>query len=144
VTPDRRPQARTRRPLPRAATGARRPADLALPPLSRRQATGILAGLGAFAVGFAAAGVLVTVHRGGTPAYWCLVSLGLLGIGALGISSPRTVADAGRPPVWSRAGLTAVAEPLGLPWRTLAGAFYGLVAVGLLGNLVLPIVLGHH
>jgi hypothetical protein len=144
VTANRRPDARSRRPLRRAGTGTRRPSELALPPLSRRQATGILAGLGAFALGFAAAGVLVTVHQGGTPAYWCLVSLGLLGIGALGIASPRTVADAGRPPVWSRAGLTAVAEPLGLPWRALAGTFYGLLAVGILGNVVLPIVLGRH
>ena len=128
--------------------GGRRPsatqpsARFAPPPLSRRQAVGILAGLGAFAVGFAAAGVLVLLLQGGSPAYWCLVSLGFLGIGALGIASPRTVADAGRPAVWSRAGLKAVAEPLDLPWRGVSGAFYGLVAVGVLGNLVLPIVLG--
>jgi len=115
---------------------------MAPPPLTRRQAAGILAGLGAFAVGFAAAGVLVMLHRAGSPAYWSLVSVGLLGIGALGIASPRTVADAGRPAVWSRPGLAAVAEPLGLPWRAVAGMFYGLVAVGILGNVVLPIVLG--
>jgi hypothetical protein len=133
---------RAGRPGGRRPSAPRPPADLAPPPLTRRQAAGILAGLGAFAVGFAAAGVLVTLHQGGTPAYWSLVSIGLLGIGALGISSPRTVADAGRPAVWSRAGLTAVAEPLGLPWRLVAGAFYGLVAVGVIGNLVIPIVLG--
>jgi hypothetical protein len=135
VTPASRPG--ERRP------SARRPsADFAPPPLTRRQAAGILAGLGTFAVGFAAAGVLVLLHAGGSPAYWCLVSLGLLGIGALGISSPRTVADVGRPPAWSRAGLTAVAEPLGLPRLTVIAAFYALIAVGLLGNVVLPIVLG--
>jgi hypothetical protein len=109
-------------------------------PVQRRRALAILAGLGAFAVGFAAAGVLVTFHQGGSPAYWCLVSLGLLGVGALGISSPRTPADAGRPPVWSRAGLTAVAEPVGLPARAVAVAFYGLVVVGLVGNVLLPVL----
>jgi hypothetical protein len=146
VTRDRRPDppasARPRRPVSGQRSGGRRPyPELAPPPLTRRQARGILAGLGAFAIGFAAAGVLVTLHLGGTPAYWCLVSAGLLGVGALGISSPRTPADAGRPPVWSRAGLTAVADPLGLPWRAVAGVFYALVAVGLIGNVVLPIVL---
>jgi hypothetical protein len=135
VTPAGRPA--ERRP------SARRPSpQLALPPLTRRQAAAILAGLGAFGVGFAMAGVLVLLHRGGSPAYWCLVSVGLLGVGALGFASPRTVADAGRPAVWSRAGLTAVAEPLGLPWRAVAGVFYGLLAVGILGNVVLPIILG--
>jgi hypothetical protein len=123
------------------STSAARPsAQPAFPPLERRRAVAIVAGLGAFAVGFAAAGVLVTFHQGGSPAYWCLVSLGLLGVGALGISSPRTVADAGRPAVWSRAGLNAVAEPVGLPARAVAVTFYGLVAVGLLGNVVLPVL----
>src|SRR4029453_13120764 len=82
-------------------------ARFAPPALSRRQAVGILAGLGAFAVGFAAAGVLVLLHQGGSPAYWCLGSLRFLGIGAVGIASPRTLADAGRPAVGSRAGLKA-------------------------------------
>jgi hypothetical protein len=131
---------RTRR---SGSTSPGRPsADPGLAPLGRRRAVGTLVGLGAFAVGFAVAGVLVTFHQGGSPAYWCVVSLGLLGVGALGISSPRTVDDAGRPAVWSRAGLTAVAEPLGLPGYAVAVAFYGLVAVGLLGNVVLPIVVG--
>jgi hypothetical protein len=133
---------------PAGRPGGRRPstprpsAELALPPLSRGQAARILAGLGTFAVGFAVAGVLVLLHQGGSPAYWCLVSIGLLGIGALGFASPRTVADAGRPAVWSRAGLTGIAEPLGLPWRAVAGVFYALLAVGILGNVILPIVLG--
>lgn len=131
-----------RRPAQRRPPATRRSAELAPPPITRRQATAIIAGLAAFAVGFAAAGVLVLLHRAGSPAYWCLVSVGFLGIGALGIASPRTVADAGRPAVWSRAGLAAVAEPLGLPWRAVAGVFYGLLAVGILGNVVLPIVLG--
>jgi hypothetical protein len=133
---------RAGRPGGRRPSTTQRSAQFGPPPLSRRQAAGILAGLGAFSVGFAAAGILVLLHLGGSPAYWVLISLGFLGIGALGVSSPRTVADAGRPAVWSRVGLKAVAEPLDLPWRAVAGAFYGLVAVGVLGNVVLPIVLG--
>jgi hypothetical protein len=113
-------------------------------PLRRRQALAALAGLTAFGLGFAVAGVLVTLHLGGSPAYWCLVSIGLLGIGALGFSAPRTPADAGRPAVWSRAGLAGVAEPLELPAGLVAGAFYVLIAVGVIGNVVLPLVLGPH
>lgn len=119
----------------------RRP-DLTPPPLTRRQAAGALAGLTAFGLGFAVAGVLVLAGLGGSPAYWCLVSLGLLGIGAVGFSQPRTLADAARPAVWSRAGLAAVAEPFRLPAGVVAAAFYALLAVGVLGNVVLPIVLG--
>lgn len=150
MTRPRRPNlARTsvRRPLPRKEAGGRpasvpRTPQLAPPPLQRRQAAGALAGLAAFGLGFAAAGVLVTLHRGGSPAYWCLVTLGLLGIGALGFSNPRSPADAARPPIWSPAGLGSVAEPLGLSRVLVASVFYGLVAVGVLGNVVLPILLG--
>jgi hypothetical protein len=148
VTRPRRPAAaRTgiRRPhLPedagRRSPSVQRSRDLPLPPLERRQAAGVLTGLTAFGLGFAAAGVLVTLHQGGSPAYWCLVSLGLLGVGALGFSSPRTPADAARPPIWSRAGLASVAEPLGLSRVLVAGAFYALVVIGLLGNVVLPLL----
>ena len=102
----------------------------------------MLGGLGAFAAGFAAAGVLVAAGHGGTPAYWCLVSLGLFGVAALGVASPRSLADAGRPAVWSRSGLAAVADPLGLPGGLVAAAFYALLAVGVLGNVVLPLAFG--
>ena len=115
-----------------------------LHPLPRRQALGILAGLAAFGFGFAAAGILVALHLGGSPAYWCLITLGLLGVGAVGFSMPRTPSDAGRPPIWSRAGLAAVAEPLRLPAGPVTNAFYVLIAVGLIGNVILPVVLGPH
>jgi hypothetical protein len=98
--------------------------------------------LAAFGLGFAAAGVLVTLHLGGSPAYWCLVSLGLLGIGAVGFSAPRSPDDAARPPIWSPAGLGGVADPLGLSRVLVTTVFYALVAVGVLGNVVLPILLG--
>jgi hypothetical protein len=111
-------------------------------PLTRRRAAITLAALAVFALGFALAGVLVAAHQGGTPAYWCLVTLGLLGIGALGLSQPRTLTDTPRPPVWSRAGLAAVAQPLGLPAGVVARVFYALIAVGVVGNLLLPAVVG--
>ena len=112
------------------------------PPLERRQAATALVGLAAFGLGFAVAGILVALRQGGTPAYWTLVSLGLLGIGAVGLAQPRSLAESARPPIWSRAGLGDVAEPLGLPRRLVVVGFYVLVAIGVVGNVVVPIVLG--
>jgi hypothetical protein len=101
----------------------------------------MLAGLALFGVGFAVAGLLVTTSLGGTPAYWILVSLGLVGIGVVGAFSPRGLVEAARPPVWSRRGLADVSEPLGLPGRAVTAAFYVLVAIGVIGNLLVPLVL---
>jgi hypothetical protein len=105
------------------------------------QARLVLVGLAAFAVGFAVAGLLVVLRDGGTPAYWILVSAGLVGIGMVGFFAPRGAAESARPPVWSPAGLAGVAAPLGLPVRALTVPFYVLVAVGLLGNVLAPVVL---
>ena len=101
----------------------------------------MLAGLALFAVGFAAAALLVSLSLGGTPAYWVLVSIGLLGIGVVGVFSPRGVIEAPRPPVWSPRGLTGVSEAAGLPARAVAAVFYVLVAIGVVGNLLVPLVL---
>lgn len=110
------------------------------PPLLPRQARGMLAGLGMFAIGFAVAGVLVAAALGGTPAYWIAISIGLVGIGVVGGFSPRGLAEAGRPPVWSRRGLAAVSSVVGLPARAVTGAFYALVVLGVAGNLLVPLV----
>jgi hypothetical protein len=102
----------------------------------------MLVGLALFGVGFAVAGLLVTASLGGTPAYWIAVSAGLIGIGAAGFFSPRGVVEAGRPPLWSRRGLAGVSQALSLPVRAVAGTFYVLLAVGVVGNLLVPILLG--
>ncbi|HVN10684.1 MAG TPA: hypothetical protein VMT69_01230 [Kineosporiaceae bacterium] len=108
------------------------------PPLERRQARGMLAGLAMFAAGFAVAGVLVVSGLGGTPGYWILVSVGLLGVAVAGFSSPRGPLERSRPPVWSRRGLGGVSGALGLPARAVTATFYGLLVVGGLGNLLIP------
>jgi hypothetical protein len=104
----------------------------------------MLAGLTLFGVGFAAAGLLVIASLGGTPAYWVGVSVGLLGVGAAGLFSPRGVVEAERPPVWSRRGLAGVSQALSLPGRAVAATFYVLVAVGVVGNLLVPLLLRGH
>jgi hypothetical protein len=101
----------------------------------------MLAGLAMFSVGFAVAGVLVLASLGSTPFYWIVVSVGLLGIGAVGFFSPRGLAEATRPPAWSRRGLQGISEVVGVPPRPVAAVFYVLVAVGVLGNLLVPLVL---
>jgi hypothetical protein len=102
----------------------------------------MLAGLALFSVGFAVAGLLVVASLAGTPAYWIFISAGLVGIGVAGGFSPRGVIEAARPPVWSRRGLVGVSEALRLPARVIAIAFYALVAVGVVGNLLVPLALG--
>jgi hypothetical protein len=101
----------------------------------------MLTGLAMFAVGFAVAGVLVVASLGSTPIYWILVTVGLLGIAAVGFFSPRGLTEAARPPVWSRRGLEGISEVLGVPGRPVAGVFYALVAVSVIGNLLVPLVL---
>jgi hypothetical protein len=101
----------------------------------------MLTGLALFALGFAVAGILVPASLGSTPAYWIAVSAGLVGIGLVGWSSPRGIVEAARPPVWSRRGLAAISQALGLPGRAVAAGFYVLVAVGVVGNLLVPLVL---
>jgi hypothetical protein len=104
----------------------------------------MLAGLALFGVGFAVAGLLVPASLAGSPAYWIVISAGLVGIGIAAGFSPRGAVEAARPPVWSRRGLGAVSEALGLRGRPVAIAFYVLVAVGVVGNLVVPLVLRRH
>jgi hypothetical protein len=101
----------------------------------------MLVGLALFGAGFAVAGLLVTASLGGTPPYWILVSLGLVGVGVVGGFSPRGVVEAARPPVWSRRGLAGVSQALGLPPRAVTTGFYVLVVVGVIGNLLVPLVL---
>jgi hypothetical protein len=104
----------------------------------------MVAGLGMFALGFAVAGVLVAAGLAGTPAYWVLISLGLVGIGVVGAFSPRGMVEVARPPLWSRRGLAGVSEAIGLPARAVAVGFYALVGVGVVGNVLVPVVLRRH
>jgi hypothetical protein len=68
------------------------------------------------------------------------IRVGLLGIGTVGVFSPRGIAEAGRPPVWSRRGLQGITDTVGLPSLPVAVVFYALVAVSVFGNLLVPLV----
>ena len=110
-------------------------------PLLRGEARGALTGLVLFALGFAAAGVLVAAGIGSTPGYYLAISVGLVGIGVLGFFSRRVPAEVPPPPVWSPRGLTRVADGAGVPPRLLVVVFYALVAVSVIGNLLVPLTL---
>jgi hypothetical protein len=110
------------------------------PPLLPREARGTLTGLALFAVGFAVAGILVAAGLGSTPWYYVTISIGLLGIAVLGFFSRRVAADVPPPPIWSPRGLTRVADGAGAPARVVVVAFYALIAVSVVGNVVLPLV----
>jgi hypothetical protein len=110
-------------------------------PLLPGEARGALTGLALFAVGFAVAGVLVAAGFAGTPAYYTGISVGLVGIGVLGFFSRRVPADVPPPPIWSPRGLARVADGAGVPPRLLVPAFYALVVVSVIGNVLVPLTL---
>ena len=110
-------------------------------PLERGRATGLLAGLLMFVTGFAVGGCLVPAGLGGTPGYDVAVTFGLVGVGVVGFFINRGTVPLPPKPIWSPLGIAALGRALGLPARVLLATLYGLGAVGVLGNLVVPLVL---
>ena len=119
-----------------------RPVRPQLPPLEPRQARGILGGLAAFALGFAVAGVLVAARQGGTPTYLVAITVGFVGIGVVGLFSRRVPTEVAPPAMWSPRGLDRCAGALGLPTTAVMVVLYGLLAVSVVGNLLIPLVAG--
>ena len=110
-------------------------------PLERGRAAGLLSGLAMFVTGFAVAGCLVTARFGGTPGYSVSVTVGLIGVGVVGFFINRGTVPLPPKPIWSPIGIEALGRALGLPARVLLVTLYGVGAVGVLGNLVVPLVL---
>jgi hypothetical protein len=141
-TPNRRPGAGGR-PSPRPAGRSAQPRPQQRPgqarPLLQGEARGALTGLALFAVGFAVAGALVAAGLGSTPGYYVAISVGLVGIGVLGFFSRRVPAEVQPPPVWSPRGLTRIAQGSGVAPRIVVVGFYALIAVGVIGNLLVPL-----
>ena len=121
-------------------TASRRPGGIAPPPIEARDARGIAAGLLVFALGMAVGGALVTARLGGGPLWSIAVAVGFLGIGAVGVFQRRTLSPVPRPAMWSPRYLRDVAAPLGLPVPVFLAVFYTLLAVGVAGNLLVPLV----
>ena len=105
-------------------------------PLPRGRAFGLLGGLLGFLAGFAVAGVLVLSGHPGEPPYLVAVTVGMVGIGVVGMARRGPV-----PPgaLWSPAVLRLASDAVGLPGLAVCVVFYALAAVGILGNLVVPL-----
>jgi hypothetical protein len=118
----------------RAASGdARGPALI-----GRDRAARLLVGLSMFALGFAIAGALVVSNVSGTP--WVLaVVLGLVGLVFTGLAMRGASGVLPQQAVWSPFTLRLIAERLGIPAVPLMVVLYGLTALGVLGNVILPL-----
>lgn len=110
-------------------------------PLERGRAAGVLTGLVAFTAGFAVAAVLVLAGHGSTPPYLVAVTVGLVGIGVIGFFYHRGPAALPAARIWSPTLLRTVVTSLGLPAIPVIAVLYVLAAIGLLGNLVVPLIL---
>lgn len=94
-----------------------------------------------FGTGFAAAAVLVVAGTSGTPAYYVSVTVGLVGVGVVGFFLNRGTVPLPPKPIWSPVGIAALARALGLHARALTAGLYALAAVGVVGNLVVPLLI---
>jgi hypothetical protein len=110
-------------------------------PVERSRALGVLGGVLAFTVGFAIAGVAVLLGHGGTPPYLVGLSIGLVGIGLVGFFYHRGAAALPEARLWSPTLLRPLAEALGLPAVPVIAVLYLFGAVGVVGNLLVPMVL---
>ncbi len=112
-------------------------------PLERGRATALLGGLLLFGAGFAlAAAVSVGNLAGGagSPLYLICVTLGFVGVGVVGFFLNRGTVPLPEGAIWSPIGLRALARALGLPVGGVMALVYGLIGLGVLGNVVVPLL----
>jgi hypothetical protein len=72
------------------------------------------------------------------PSYLMSVTIGFVGIGITGFFLNRGTVPRPEAAIWSPTGLRAVARGLGWPAMPIVVTFYALVAIGVLGNFVIP------
>ena len=127
------------RPLPDGVrvTGGARPV-----PFERNRGTAILVGLFLFLFGFAVAGVLVVADLAVTPPYYAAIATGVIGIALLGVAVTRGTTPMPATPLWSRDTLRLMSDAATLPALPVTVVLYALAAIGVLGNLVYPLVFG--
>jgi hypothetical protein len=111
-------------------------------PIERQRAVGVLAGLLLFGLGFlAAAGVGLTGRAGG-PLYWTVIGIGFFGIGCVAFFRNRGSVPLPEGPIWGRAGLAALARAVDLAPGLVIGVVYGVIGLGFVGNIVVPLIRG--
>lgn len=111
-------------------------------PLERGRAAGLLSGLLLFGLGFLLAAVVALTGVGGRPGYLIGLVIGFGGAGLVAFFLNRGTVPLPDGPIWSRTGLSALAEALDLPRLPVMVVVYGLVLLGVLGNIVIPVLVG--
>ena len=108
-------------------------------PLERGRSRGVLGGLFAFVLGFGVAAVeyLVVGHTG--PVWLAGITVGLFGIGATGFFLGRGTVPRPEAAIWKPEGLRPWVSGAGLPVVPVLVAFYALLAVGVVGNFIVPV-----
>ena len=111
-------------------------------PIERPRAAGILAGLLLFGLGFLAAAAVGLAGRAGGSLYWTVIGIGFLGVGCVAFFRNRGTVPLPEGPIWGRTGLAALARAVDLPPRLVVGAVYGVIGLGFVGNIVVPVIRG--
>lgn len=139
--PDR-PARTTARPAGSSGQPAKARPTVALVPLESRRSRFVTAGLLTFVTGFAA-GAVESLVTGRTGLLYLLgISLGLAGIGLTGAFLNRGTVPRPEAPLWRPDGLRPWLAGAGLPVLPTLVAFYLLLAVGIVGNFLVPLFFG--
>jgi hypothetical protein len=111
-------------------------------PFEHNRALRILGGLFFFTLGFAVAAVLVVADLSVTPPYYVAITVGALGLAVAGVSMARGTTPMPQTPIWSRDTLGLLASAAGLRPVPVMATLYALTVVGVLGNLLFPLIFG--
>jgi hypothetical protein len=99
---------------------------------------GVLVGMIAFTLGFAIAGLLVLARQGGSPLYMVSITVGLVGVGAVGFYLHRGTVELPQARIWQPTMLRAFTAALRLPEAPVLAVLYSLGAIGVIGNILVP------
>lgn len=111
-------------------------------PLERPRAAGLLGGLLLFGLGFAVAALASATGAGGQALYLAGVVVGFGGAALVAVFLNRGTVPLPEAPIWSPTGLRVLARALDLPAPAVMVVVYALIAAGLVGNLLLPLLGG--
>lgn len=111
-------------------------------PLERGRAAALLTGLVLFGLGFVIAAAASLAGAGGGVAYIVGLVVGFGGAAVVAVFLNRGTVPLPEAPIWSPTGLRALAEALALPVIGLMVAVYGLIGLGVAGNILVPFLTG--
>jgi len=111
-------------------------------PFGHNRALSILGGLFVFTFGFAVAAALVVTGLQETLFYIAALVIGVAGIAVAGVAMVRGLPPMPQTPIWSRDTLGLLSAAAGLRPVPVIATLYVLTLLGVLGNVVYPLVFG--